>query len=82
MRKGTGIGGLKKKYGGARNRGSRPHVSTVGSGSIARKVCQSLEKIKVVEIDEQGGRRITVDGQKDLDRIAQQIQEAGGSAIF
>lgn len=37
---------------------------------------QSLEKISVVELCPNGGRVISADGQKDLDRIAQQIVEA------
>ena len=75
LRKGTGVGGLKKKYGGSINRGTRPSHHRDSSGSIARKVMQSLEKIDVVEKDPNGGRRISSDGQKDLDRIAQQITE-------
>lgn len=43
---------------------------------MARKVLQALEKIKVVHIDAKGGRTISPDGQKDLDRIAQQIVAA------
>jgi len=39
-------------------------------------VLQSLEKIKVLEKDQEGGRRITQDGQKDLDRIAASILKA------
>lgn len=38
---------------------------------------QSLEKIGVLEQDEEkGGRRITQSGQRDLDRIALQTLEA------
>lgn len=38
---------------------------------------QALEKIGVVEQDEEkGGRRITQSGQRDLDRIAQTTLEA------
>ncbi len=38
---------------------------------------QSLEKIGVLEKDEEkGGRRITQAGQRDLDRIAQTVAEA------
>jgi small subunit ribosomal protein S19e len=38
---------------------------------------QSLEKIGVLEQDEEkGGRRITQSGQRDLDRIAQTTVEA------
>ncbi|KAJ3281994.1 40S ribosomal protein S19 [Borealophlyctis nickersoniae] len=76
LRNGVGVGALKKKYGGRQNRGSRPHHSAVASGSIGRKVLQALEKIKVLEKDPNGGRRISTDGQKDLDRIAQQIVKA------
>lgn len=38
---------------------------------------QALEKIGVLEQDEEkGGRRITQSGQRDLDRIAQTTAEA------
>lgn len=74
LRKGVGVGGLRKNYGGRLNRGSRPHHNSLGSGSVVRKVMQALEKIKVLEMDEKSGRRISQDGQKDLDRIAAQIQ--------
>lgn len=76
LRKGTGVGGLKKKYGGSKNRGNRPSHHKNASGSVARKVMQALEKISVLELDPTGGRVISADGQKDLDRIAQQIVEA------
>ncbi|KAI8902096.1 ribosomal protein S19e [Globomyces pollinis-pini] len=82
LRKGTGVGGLRKNYGGSVNRGSRPSRHRDASGSVARKCMQALEKISVLELDPVAGRQITADGQKDLDRIAQQIVEAGGSAIF
>lgn len=74
LRSGVGVGGLKKAYGGAKNRGMKPSRYTKASGSVARRVLQSLEKIKVVEKAEKG-RAITQDGQKDLDRIAQQVKE-------
>ncbi|KAJ3050767.1 40S ribosomal protein S19 [Rhizophlyctis rosea] len=80
LRSGVGVGALKKNYGGRQNRGSRPHHHAIGSGSIARKVVQALEKIKVLEKDNNGGRKISADGQKDLDRIAQQIVKAGVQA--
>ncbi|KAI8823691.1 ribosomal protein S19e [Fimicolochytrium jonesii] len=73
LRSGVGVGALKKNYGGRQNRGNRPHHHAIASGSVARKVMQALEKIKVLEQDPTGGRRISQDGQKDLDRIAAQI---------
>jgi ribosomal protein S19E (S16A) len=56
-------------HGSAKNRGSRPSHHVDASGSVDRKVLQALEKIGVLEQDEEkGGRRITQSGQRDLDR--------------
>lgn len=72
MRKTVGVGRLRKVHGSQKNRGSRPSHHVDASGSVDRKVMQSLEKIGVLEQDEdKGGRRITQSGQRDLDRIAQ-----------
>lgn len=77
MRKTVGVGRLRKVHGGTKNRGSRPSHHVDASGSVDRKVMQSLEKIGVLEQDEEkGGRRITQAGQRDLDRIAQTTVEA------
>ena len=71
MRKTVGVGRLRKVHGGTKNRGSRPSHHVDASGSVDRKVMQSLEKIGILEQDEEkGGRRITQAGQRDLDRIA------------
>jgi small subunit ribosomal protein S19e len=77
LRKTVGVGRLRKTHGTAKNRGVRPSHHVDASGSVDRKVLQALEKIGVVEIDEEkGGRRITQSGQRDLDRIAQTCAEA------
>ncbi|KAL5116329.1 Protein component of the small (40S) ribosomal subunit [Pleosporales sp. CAS-2024a] len=77
MRKTVGVGRLRKAHGSVKNRGSRPSHHTDASGSVDRKVMQALEKIGVLEQDEdKGGRRITQSGQRDLDRIAQTTLEA------
>lgn len=69
LRKTVGVGRLRKVHGSTRNRGSRPSHHVDASGSVDRKVMQSLEKIGVLERDEdKGGRRITQSGQRDLDR--------------
>ena len=47
---------------------------------MQRKICQSLEKIGVLEQTENGGRRISQDGQRDLDRIATAVVEAAREA--
>ncbi|PVH98493.1 40S ribosomal protein-like protein S19 [Periconia macrospinosa] len=77
LRKTVGVGRLRKVHGSTKNRGSRPSHHVDASGSVDRKVLQALEKIGVVEQDEdKGGRRITQAGQRDLDRIAQTTLEA------
>lgn len=77
MRKTVGVGRLRKVHGSQKNRGSRPSHHVDASGSVDRKVMQSLEKIGILEQDEdKGGRRITQAGQRDLDRIAMSTMEA------
>ncbi|KAG7006932.1 40S ribosomal protein S19 [Physcia stellaris] len=77
LRKTVGVGRLRKVHGSTKNRGSRPSHHVDASGSVDRNVMKSLEKIGVLEQDEdKGGRRITQSGQRDLDRIAQQTIEA------
>ena len=70
MRKSVGIGALCKLHGGPDNRGFRPAKHAPASGSVQRKAVQALEAIGVLEKDPKGGRRISQDGMRDLDRIA------------
>ncbi|SAM83570.1 probable RPS19B-ribosomal protein S19.e, cytosolic [Ustilago bromivora] len=76
LRKAVGIGHLRKFHGGASNRGFRPSHHADASGSVQRKVVQGLEGIGVLEKDPKGGRRISQDGMRDLDRIAVACLEA------
>ena len=76
LRKSVGIGALTKVHGGRNRRGNRPSHHADASASVQRKVCQALEKIGVLEKSEDGGRRISQDGQRDLDRIATAVVEA------
>jgi small subunit ribosomal protein S19e len=70
LRKTVGVGRLRKVHGTAKNRGTRPSKHVDASGSVDRKIMQALEKINVLEQDEEkGGRRITQSGQRDLDRM-------------
>jgi small subunit ribosomal protein S19e len=76
LRKDVGIGALTKLHGGRNRRGNRPSHHADSSASVQRKICQSLEKIGVLEQTDNGGRRISQDGQRDLDRIATAVAEA------
>lgn len=75
LRKHVGVGALAKLHGGRNRRGNRPSHHADASSSVQRKVCQSLEKIGVLEKAPDGGRRITQDGVRDLDRIATAVVE-------
>ncbi|KZT53922.1 putative RPS19B-ribosomal protein S19.e, cytosolic, partial [Calocera cornea HHB12733] len=70
LRKHVGIGALTKLHGGRNRRGNRPSHHADASASVQRKVCQSLEKIGVLEKAPDGGRRISQDGMRDLDRVS------------
>ena len=79
MRKTVGVGRMRKVHGSTKNRGSRPSHHVDASGSVDRNVMKSLEKIGVLEKDEdKGGRRITQSGQRDLDRKSIQIYNTMG----
>lgn len=70
----VGVGALRKIYGRSKRNGAKPSHFCLGSASIARKVLQSLEGVKVVTKDANGGRTITPTGQRDMDRIAGQVR--------
>eukprot|EP00242_Pyramimonas_sp_CCMP2087_P011749 CAMPEP_0198200690 /NCGR_PEP_ID=MMETSP1445-20131203/3652_1 /TAXON_ID=36898 /ORGANISM="Pyramimonas sp., Strain CCMP2087" /LENGTH=147 /DNA_ID=CAMNT_0043870825 /DNA_START=100 /DNA_END=543 /DNA_ORIENTATION=+ len=80
LRGGRGVGGLRKRYGSKVRRGSRPNLHGQASGSIIRHILQQLEILKIVGKDPKGGRKITDDGQRDLDRIAGRCAVVGQEA--
>ena len=76
MRPGTGVGALRRHYGGNYRRGTRKEHFSKSSGGIIRKILQALEKNGIVEKldeDEGTGRQITTAGRSDLDRIAAKV---------
>merc|ERR1712004_161363 len=71
--KGTvGTGRMATIYGGSANRGFRPSHTRKGNGHIARLAFQQLEAMKLVEKADKG-RKLSKDGQRDMDRVAAQI---------
>lgn len=70
-----GVGGFARIYSGRYRRGSRPSKYRIGSHSINRRALKQLQELNWVEIDPNtGGRRLTREGQRDLDRIASQVK--------
>ncbi len=68
-----GVSKLKRKYGGKKNRGHKPERFYKGSGSIARKILQQLEKAELVTKSEKKthkGRVITQKGSGLLNSLS------------
>merc|ERR1712072_1394208 len=75
LRKGTGVGALKKWYGGSdgTHRGTRKAHFATASGAIIRKAMCELEKLEMMEHADHGGRVISSKGRAEMDRIAGNI---------
>eukprot|EP00930_Biecheleria_cincta_P094942 TRINITY_DN866_c0_g2_i1.p1 TRINITY_DN866_c0_g2~~TRINITY_DN866_c0_g2_i1.p1 ORF type:complete len:179 (-),score=45.42 TRINITY_DN866_c0_g2_i1:29-514(-) len=72
IRKGMGVGAFRKVYGSQQRRGTCTNTFSKSSGKIARYILQQLEEMGLVEQDEEGGRMITKEGQRELDTVAVQ----------
>ena len=69
-----GIGQLQQAFGGRARRGTRRNKSAKGTQGIIRHCLQQLEKAGIVQKHDNGGRKITFKGQKDMDLIAVQAK--------
>nr|CAJ17209.1 ribosomal protein S19e [Eucinetus sp. APV-2005] len=74
IRSPVGVGSVTKIFGGRKSNGTLPSHFCRSAGGVARKALQSLEQLKLIEKHPEGGRRITSQGRRDLDRIAAQIK--------
>ncbi|XP_028022193.2 40S ribosomal protein S19-like [Balaenoptera acutorostrata] len=73
---GAGVGSMTKIYEGCQRHGVMPSHFSRGSKSVAHRVLQALEGLKMVEKDQDGGCKLTPHGQRDLDGIAGQVAAA------
>ncbi|TKC34021.1 hypothetical protein EI555_000081 [Monodon monoceros] len=73
---GAGVGSMTKIYEGCQRHGVMPSHFSRGSKSVARRVLQALDGLKMVEKDQDGGFKLTPHGQRDLDGIAGQVAAA------
>merc|ERR1711875_107319 len=76
IRSPAGVNSFTKIYGQRKNNGSAPSHWVRSYQSVSRRVLQSLEAMNLVEKDPNGGRRLTSQGRRDLDRIAAQIAKS------
>ncbi len=87
MRQSLGVGALRRQFGGRNERrGTVPEHFARASGGVIRHILIQLEAIGIVEKAPgvKGGRRITAQGQRDLDLIAgrceREVEPMGGIA--
>lgn len=74
IRSPVGVGTVTKIFGGRKRNGTLPSHFCRSGGSVARKALQSLEALKLIEKSPDGGRKLTQQGRRDLDRIAAQVK--------
>ena len=67
----VGVGRLRTRYGGKKNRGMKPEEFRKASGKIIRVILQQAEKAGFVEKikDKKSGRHLTEKGKEFLDSI-------------
>jgi len=84
LRPSTSIADLQKVYGGNNRSGPRPSHFQKSSGAIARHIVKQLEKVGIVEKNptSKGGRKISTEGQRDLDRIAGTVAQSMGDRFL
>ena len=70
-----GVERLASEYGGKRDRGSKPYRAMSGSGTIARRALQQLEKAGLVTKIKGKGRSITPKGRSFLDNTASEVMQ-------
>jgi small subunit ribosomal protein S19e len=73
LRQGTGVGALKKRFGGAHRRGAAPERHHDGAGGLIRTILLSLDELNITEAYGKGGRKVTRTGQQALDLVAGQV---------
>ncbi|KAK9504869.1 hypothetical protein O3M35_009044 [Rhynocoris fuscipes] len=60
LKKSVGVGAVTKIFGGRKRNGVCPSHYCRSSGSVARKALQSLEQLKLIEANPDGGRKLSV----------------------
>lgn len=73
IRAGSGVGAFAKVYGGQFRRGTQTNHFKRASRKVIRYCLIQLQEMDLIEEDENGGRRITKEGQRELDTVANQV---------
>ncbi|KAG7667790.1 hypothetical protein Ndes2526B_g01812 [Nannochloris sp. 'desiccata'] len=77
LRQGLGVGAMRRMFGGSTNKkGSvTPEHHAKASGGVIRHALHTLESLGLVEVQTTGkGRRITSEGQRQMDLVAARVE--------
>ena len=77
LRQGLGVGALRRAFGSASNKKGRvtPEHHARAAGGVIRHALHSLEALGLVETISGGkGRRITSEGQRQMDLVAARVE--------
>ncbi len=64
LRPGRGVGGLRKAFGSVERRGVLTNHHKKAAGGVIRHILKQLEKLDVVQMSSNGGRKMTSNGQQ------------------
>ncbi|MBS7647659.1 MAG: 30S ribosomal protein S19e [Candidatus Bathyarchaeia archaeon] len=70
-----GIERLRAEYGGRKDFGVRPEHAVKSGGAIIRKALQQLEEAGLIEKYQNKGRRVTKEGRRLLEEIAEDVMK-------
>lgn len=68
-----GVERLAEEFGGKKNRGSKPHKARAGSGTIARRALQQLEKAGYISKIKGRGRMLSPKGKSFMDNTSKEL---------
>merc|ERR1712071_557241 len=81
LRSPVGVGAIRKIYGQNRRRGCAPNHFCIAAGGVARKSLQALAEAQIVENHPDGGRILSSNGRRVLDRIASQVRSKNEALV-
>ena len=71
----VGVERLRAEYGGRKDYGVRPEHAAKASGATIRKALQQLEAAGFAETFQTRGRRVTKEGRKLLNELAEEVKK-------
>merc|ERR1712113_265010 len=72
----TGMHGLTQVFSRKMRNGTKPSHRCLAHRTVIRKALQQLEAVGLCAVQKDGGRAVTSEGRRDLDRLAKEVLKA------